>query len=109
MRRRPDLGLAPADTQTSATEGGRFGLTLTEARVARLIAEGRTDDEIAERLGVTVVEVDADLAELFRKLGVRSRTELALLMAPSTLPEEAKASNEPTPGPDGHSEGKTTS
>lgn len=76
--------------------GGRriTGLTLSEARVARLIADGRTDEEIAERLGVTVVEVDADLAELYRKLGVRSRTELALLISP------------PTPS-DGQSEGST--
>ena len=77
-------------------EAGRAALTLSEARVARLIAEGRTDEEIAERLGVTVVEVDADLAELYRKLGVRSRTELALLIAPSSL------------APDGNPEGRTT-
>lgn len=72
----------------------RAGLTLDEARVARLVAEGRTDEEIAERLGVTVVEVDADLAQLYRKLGVRSRTELALLIAPSAS------------APDGQSKGR---
>ncbi len=89
-------------------EAGRSGLTLSEARVARLIAEGRTDEEIAERLGGTVVEVNSDLAELFRKLGVRSRTELALLISPSPPPEDATGSNGRTPGPDGHSEGSAT-
>jgi DNA-binding CsgD family transcriptional regulator len=81
-------------------EAGRSGLTLSEARVARLIAEGRTDKEIADRLGVSVVDVDSDLAGLFRKLGVKSRTELALLISPSTPPGDATESGEPLP--DGH-------
>lgn len=93
-------------------KAGRSGLSLSEARVARLIAEGRTDEEIADRLGVTVIEVDVALAELYRKLGVRSRTELALLISPSTQSEDATdvavagAVIEPTP--EGHSEGRTT-
>ena len=62
-------------------EAGRPGLTLSEARVARLVAEGRTDDEIAVCLAITVIDVDAELAEVFRKLGLQSRTELALLLA----------------------------
>lgn len=60
----------------------RPGLTLSEARVARLVAEGRSDDEIAERLAITVIDVDAELAEVFRKLGIRTRTELAVLLGP---------------------------
>lgn len=54
-------------------------LTLRETRVARLVAEGRADAEIAERLGVSVTEVSVELAAVVRKLGLRSRTELALL------------------------------
>jgi DNA-binding CsgD family transcriptional regulator len=77
-------------------KGGRASLTLSEARVARLIAEGRTDEEIAKGLGLTVVQVDADRAALYRKLGVRSRTELALLISPST------------PETDGQEEGKSS-
>ena len=60
----------------------RPGLTLSEARLAGLVAEGRSDEEIAERLAITVVDVDAELAEVFRKLGLRSRTELALFLSP---------------------------
>lgn len=60
-------------------------LTLQESRVARLVAEGRSDAEIAQRLAISVVEVTADLADIFRKLGLRSRTELALL-APDGSP-----------------------
>lgn len=62
-------------------------LTLRESRVARLVAAGLSDEQIAVRLGMTVVGVGAELAEVFRKLGLRSRTELALL-----LPDAAIAS-----------------
>jgi DNA-binding NarL/FixJ family response regulator len=55
-------------------------LTLQETRVARLVAEGLSDDQIAGRLSITVTDVSADLAEVFRKLGLSSRTELALLV-----------------------------
>lgn len=63
-----------------------FGrLSLSETRVARLVAEGLSDEQIADRLGIAVVDVSAELAEVFRKLGLRSRTELALL-APEVRP-----------------------
>lgn len=71
------------------------GLTLREARVARLVADGRTDEEIAARLGFAVTEVAGDLAELYRKLGVRSRTELALLIAPPAAADPERP-DEPT-------------
>jgi DNA-binding NarL/FixJ family response regulator len=62
-----------------AMEAGFRRLSLREARVARLVAEGLSDEQVAERLGIGVVDVSAELAEVFRKLGLRSRTELALL------------------------------
>lgn len=65
---------------------GRSSLTLSEARVAGLVAEGHTDDEIAGRLGITVVDVDAELAEVFRKLGLSSRTELAVMLTADNPP-----------------------
>jgi DNA-binding CsgD family transcriptional regulator len=61
------------------TEAGFRRLSLREARVARLVAEGLSDEQVAERLGIGVVDVAAELARVFRKLGLRSRTELALL------------------------------
>jgi DNA-binding NarL/FixJ family response regulator len=71
-----------------------FGrLSLSETRVARLVAEGLSDEQIAARLGVTVVDVNAELAEVFRKLGLRSRTELALL-APEANPRNSHGSRE---------------
>ena len=52
-------------------------LTPTEEQVARLVAEGRTNREVAEALFVSVHTVEANLKRIYRKLRVRSRTELA--------------------------------
>jgi DNA-binding CsgD family transcriptional regulator len=56
-------------------------LTLTEAGVARLAAEGRTDGEVADLLAIRPKTVQNHLARVYSKLGIRSRTELALLLA----------------------------
>ena len=66
-----------------AMEAGLRRLTLREARVARLVAEGLSDEQVAERIGIGVGDVGAELAEVSRKLGLRSRTELALLASDS--------------------------
>ena len=52
-------------------------LTPTERRIADLVAEGLTNREVAERLFVTPKTVESALTRVYRKLGVRSRTELA--------------------------------
>jgi DNA-binding NarL/FixJ family response regulator len=59
-------------------DAGLRRLSLRETRIARLVAEGLSDDQVAARLGITMVDVRAVLAEAIRKLGLRSRTELAL-------------------------------
>jgi DNA-binding CsgD family transcriptional regulator/tetratricopeptide (TPR) repeat protein len=66
------------------------GLTETERRVAALIAGGRTNREVAAAMFITENTVQTHVSHIFRKHGVRSRTELAvrLLSAPpaSVLP-----------------------
>jgi DNA-binding NarL/FixJ family response regulator len=74
-----------------AMEAGLRRLTLREARVARLVAEGLSDEQVAERLGIGVVDVGAELVEVFRKLGLRSRTELALLAPDGPHRDDAPA------------------
>jgi DNA-binding CsgD family transcriptional regulator len=62
----------------SVTVTGVEGLlTETELRVAAEVARGASNREIAERLYVSVKTVEATLTRIYRKLEVRSRTQLA--------------------------------
>ena len=71
--------------EKAAAELGRIGgrratggeLTPAEERVAALVAEGRTNKEVAAALFVTERTVEFHLSHVYRKLGVRSRAELA--------------------------------
>lgn len=53
-------------------------LTTSEDRVAGLAAVGWSNREIADELVVSVRTVETHLAAVYRKLGLRSRTQLAL-------------------------------
>jgi DNA-binding CsgD family transcriptional regulator/DNA-binding transcriptional ArsR family regulator len=53
------------------------GLTAAEHRVAALVAEGRTNREVAAALFLGERTVAGHLTHIYAKLGVRSRTELA--------------------------------
>jgi DNA-binding CsgD family transcriptional regulator len=53
------------------------GLTPAERRVAALVAEGRTNREVAAALFLGERTVATHLTRIYAKLGVRSRTELA--------------------------------
>jgi DNA-binding NarL/FixJ family response regulator len=60
-------------------------LTYAERRVAALVADGKKNREVAAQLFTTVSTVEAHLTRIYRKLGVRSRTELARLVADGRL------------------------
>jgi DNA-binding CsgD family transcriptional regulator len=64
-----------------ARVGGRApsgdDLTPTEEKIARHVALGLTNREVAATLFVTPKTVESALTRVYRKLGVRSRTELA--------------------------------
>jgi DNA-binding CsgD family transcriptional regulator len=62
---------------------GEDALTETEARVAALAAAGRTNPEIAAEVFISRKTVEATLSRVYRKLGVRSRVELARALPPS--------------------------
>jgi len=56
-------------------------LTPAEERVAKLVAEGRTNREVAARLFVSDRTVEGHLSRIYGKLGVRHRAELARALA----------------------------
>lgn len=55
------------------------GLTATECRIAALITQGQANRQIATTMFITENTVQTHLRHIFRKLGVRSRTQLATL------------------------------
>jgi DNA-binding CsgD family transcriptional regulator len=52
-------------------------LTETESRVAALVASGHANKQVAAELHVTVRTVESNLTSIYRKLGIRSRGQLA--------------------------------
>jgi DNA-binding CsgD family transcriptional regulator len=59
---------------------GWASLTDTERRVAHIVAAGLTNAEAARRLCLSRHTIDYHLRQIFRKLAVRSRVELAALV-----------------------------
>jgi DNA-binding CsgD family transcriptional regulator len=56
------------------------GLTARETQVARLVSEGVSNACIAATLGMSEATVKTHLTRIYVKVGVRSRTELAVLI-----------------------------
>jgi DNA-binding NarL/FixJ family response regulator len=64
--------------QLDGGSDGGSSLTTREAQVAELVAAGASNREVAEALFVNAKTVEYHLVNVYRKLGVRTRTELAL-------------------------------
>ncbi len=62
---------------------GWDSLSDTQREIAELVRLGLTNRQIARRLGLSPHTVNYHLRQIFRKLGVRSRVELAGLGGPS--------------------------
>jgi DNA-binding CsgD family transcriptional regulator len=74
-------------------------LTATEARIAGLLASDYADSDIRAELEMSPHELESHLTRVFRKLGVRSRTELTFLLgtgAPSSPASRSSTRNRGT-------------
>ena len=60
-------------------------LTAREADVLQWIADGKTNDEIAKGLSVSVKAIQMHLTHIYEKLGARNRTEALVIAARSGL------------------------
>lgn len=75
-RARAELRRVGGRAPSTSTE-----LSETEQSVAELVAAGLTNDEVAARLFISRRTVEANLTRIYRKLEIRSRTELAALLS----------------------------
>jgi DNA-binding NarL/FixJ family response regulator len=82
MGHRPLLAAIEKELPRVAAQRSGTELTATERRVADLIAAGTTNRDAAAALFVSVRTIETHVASIYRKLGVRTRAELALRHRP---------------------------
>ena len=85
------VGKARAELGRIGERTREEGLTAAERRVAALVAEGRTNKEVAAALFCGQRTVETHLSHVYAKLGLRSRAELARRFRP-----DEQGSGEPT-------------
>lgn len=61
-------------------------LTPQERVISRLVAEGRTNRQVADELYVSVKTIEHHLSRIYAKLGVRTRTQMAAALTTPTDP-----------------------
>jgi DNA-binding NarL/FixJ family response regulator len=66
---------APAAFEKNAAAIASLGLTLREQEVLGLLAAGKSNKEIAQKLGVSPNTVKTQVASLYQKLEVQRRTQ----------------------------------
>jgi DNA-binding CsgD family transcriptional regulator len=77
------LRFQPLGPMAEPANLARYGITPREREIIELICAGRTNQEIAEKLFISVATVKDHNYNIFKKTGVRNRVELAgLFRAP---------------------------
>ena len=78
---RGETELRASGERLQTSELSREQLTPRETQIALFVAEGRSNREVAASLYVTPKTVEFHLTRVYRKLGLRSRSELARAFA----------------------------
>ena len=71
--------------------GPSTALTATESQIADHVSQGKTNKEVAASLFLSPKTVEFHLGHIYRKLGIRSRTQLALAVIRSESPADPVA------------------
>jgi len=81
------VGSEPVTTfaRTGQASSGGFGLTSREIEIISAIKEGSSNREIASKLAISEETVKRHLSNIYAKLGVSSRLELAVLASEQHL------------------------
>jgi DNA-binding NarL/FixJ family response regulator len=81
------VGSEPVSSWTQKGQGGGpgFGLTSREVEIISAIKEGSSNREIATKLAISEETVKRHLSNIYSKLGVSSRLELAVLASEQHL------------------------
>lgn len=66
--------------RSGAPLGERFGLTKAQMRVVELLAQGKTNREIGELLGLTEGTIKVHMSAIFRAFNVNSRAQALVLI-----------------------------
>ncbi len=74
------LGEAVVSAEAKAASAGLASLTPQQFRVLTMVCEGLLNKQIAYELSVSEATVKAHVTAIFRKLGVRTRTQAALML-----------------------------
>jgi DNA-binding NarL/FixJ family response regulator len=84
--RKPGIGepIAPPGRAGSASDGAR--LSRRELEVAKLVAEGKTNREVASMLYLSEKTVETHMSHILAKLGVTSRTHIAAKLTDGRQP-----------------------
>ena len=70
---------ATGESRRRPRRSGAADLTPQELRIARFVAEGASNKEVAAQLFLSPKTVEYHLAKVFQKLGISSRSDLARL------------------------------
>ena len=92
-----DISLAAEPAPSSRSAGGpdTFGLSKRELEVLALIAQGRTNREIGDRLFISQKTVGVHVGNILAKLGVSGRVEAAAVSIRLGLESGGSASRTP--------------